>query len=131
MQDAARTLAHALAGALVVVLATPAGATTGFGCYRANVGPDDPLNVRAEASAASPVVGTVSHASASIIALRGLTRGENTDITLYDVHRAETSLCRPASLPLGARWCPVALYGGGGTQEGWIKRRFLDHSECP
>jgi len=109
-----------------------ASATSGWGCYRINVGPGDPLNIRARATASSPIVASHHWGDQPIIALAGgLPRGEAYQPTLFDVHRAEFEVCVPADLPVGARWCPVTLFDGGGSRSGWIKRRFVDHSECP
>lgn len=118
--------------AVALVLAPgSAAATSGWGCYRVNVGPNNPLNVRAAATASSAVVRSVSWADQPIIALRGLARGESVQPDLFDVHQAEMSTCQPSGLPLGARWCPVSIFAGGGSADGWVKRRFVDHSECP
>ncbi len=116
---------------MALASATAAKATSGFGCYRVNVGPDDPLRIRFEPDASSSVVASVSWQDQPIIALDGLDRSEESQPTLFDVHMAESRECSPQSLPLGARWCPVALYGAGETRHGWLKRRFVDHSECP
>ena len=126
-----RLLPAALAAAAILA-ASPAAATSGFGCYRANVGPSDALNVRAAPTARSAVVGTIDWTSGAIVALvaPGL-RGEGRQPSLFDVHQAELSSCVPSGLPLGARWCPVALFDGDASTNGWIKRRFVDHSECP
>lgn len=113
----------------VGVAAGGAQATSGFGCYRVNVGPGDPLAVRMEPSAKSPLVVEVDWANQPIIALDGAPRGQ--DPSLFDVHRTEMETCVPQSVPLGARWCPVSLFAGGQSDHGWIKRRFVDHSECP
>lgn len=118
-------------GFATLLFAAPAAATSGFGCYRVNVGPDDPLSVRSEPSADSPVIVRLDWSDQPIIALDGLPRGENVQPSLFDVHTAEMENCVPASLPLGARWCPVSLFGAGPADHGWIKRRFVDHSECP
>lgn len=118
--------------AVALCASAPASATSGFGCYRVNVGPDDPLAVRVEPSASAEVVVRLDWDDQPIIALDGLPRGgEDTQPTLFDVHRAEFANCVPAALPLGARWCPVSLFGAGPADNGWIKRRFVDHNECP
>jgi hypothetical protein len=114
------------------LLAGEASATSGFGCYRVNVGPNDPLNIRARPSARSPVVASYHWGNQPIIALSGgLARGEAVQPSLFDVHMAEFQVCQPADLPLGARWCPVTIFDGAGSRSGWLKRRFVDHSECP
>lgn len=116
---------------LSLVWAGPASATSGWGCYRVNVGPADPLAVRALPSANSAALTQLSWQDQPIIALDGLTRGEDSQASLFDVHRAEFSECTPDRLPLGARWCPVSIFSGDDVVRGWIKRRFVDHSECP
>ncbi|MCF3932268.1 hypothetical protein L1787_02410 [Acuticoccus sp. M5D2P5] len=111
--------------------ATPAAATSGFGCYRVNVGPSDPLQFRAGPTSESEVVATYDWNDGPIIALsEGLARGEGVENSLFDVYRAEMRVCVPANLPVGARWCPVTIFDGGST-EAWVKRRFVDYSECP
>ncbi|RAH99403.1 hypothetical protein DLJ53_23030 [Acuticoccus sediminis] len=115
----------ALGGA---VIASPAAATSGWGCYRPNVGPSDPLNVRASPTSSSAVVTAVDWNGEYIIALDAPNLA-NAD--LFQVHQAEFSVCTPSNLPLGARWCPVKLFGGDTTLAGWLKRRFVDHNECP
>lgn len=121
--------------ATLLGLAIPAGsasATSGFGCYRVNVGPEDPLRIRARPSASAPAVAGYHSGNQPIIALSaGVPRGEGVQPTLFDVHMAEFEVCVPRTLPLGARWCPVTVYDGDTTRSGWLKRRFVDHSECP
>lgn len=128
----AALLAAALAGA------APAAATSGWGCYQPNVVHPETLNVRAGPSAGSAVVAEIDALDApagvgAIIALRGAEdlRGEDRQPSLFEIHQAEHEICEPAALPLGARWCPVAIFAGQEPVEGWIKRRFADHSECP
>lgn len=125
-------LAATLAGA------TPAAATSGWGCYQPNVVHPETLNVRAGPSAGTAAATEIEArdapgAAGAIIALRGAEdlRGEDRQPSLFEIHQAEHAICEPASLPLGARWCPVAIYASGAPVEGWIKRRFVDHSECP
>ena len=121
-----------LAAALVALVGVDdAAATSGFGCYRVNVGNDDPLVVRTEPSASAAAIAEVTSEDQPIIALAGLPRGEDFQPSLFDVHQAEMSACQPSSLPLGARWCPVMLVDADGTKSGWLKRRFVDHNECP
>lgn len=123
-----------LAAALASVPAVPAAATTGFGCYRANVPPSDALAVRAAPGADAAVLARLDWESGAIVALRApaLRRGEDApQPSLLDVHVAEAEVCVPPDRPRGARWCPVAVFDGDGTTEGWIKRRFVDHAECP
>ena len=112
---------------LSLLFAGPASATSGWGCYRPNVDQSDPLNVRAAPSASAAVVASLHADSPFIVALDapGLAQAE-----LHQVHWAELDVCTPSRLPLGARWCPVTLYGPS-TASGWVKRRWLDHSECP
>ncbi len=130
---APRRAAGAAALAAVLLLPAAAGATSGFGCYRANVPPSDALAVRAGPSASAAVVARLDWAGGPIVALRapGLRGGEGHQPGLFEVHRAEGEVCVPGDRPRGARWCPVAIFSGGDTVEGWIKRRFVDHSECP
>lgn len=113
--------------ALALVGAGPAAATTGWGCYRVNTGPSDPLNVRGAPEPGSPVVTQIDSSRQPIISLNA---GQGPGADLAEVHRAELARCLPERLPLGARYCPVTLYGES-THSGWAKRRFLDHSECP
>lgn len=121
-----------LAALLLVALTPTAGhATSGYGCYRVNTPPSDPLNIRAQPSARSSVVAVANSANAPIIALLGVGRGEGIEPTLDDVRTTESAVCTPHNVALGSRWCPVAVYAGGGSVEGWLKRRFVDYSECP
>lgn len=129
--SAAMSAAMLAAGFVAFVGVGEARATSGFGCYRVNVGSDDPLVIRAEPDASAPAVARVSSDDQPIIALAGLPRGEDFQPSLFDVHQAEMSACQPSSLPLGARWCPVMLVDADGTKSGWLKRRFVDHNECP
>ncbi|WP_157961716.1 hypothetical protein [Acuticoccus kandeliae] len=126
--------ARRLAAATLALAAmtVPAAATSGFGCYRVNVGPGDPLTFRAAPDADSAIVATYSWNDGPIIALsKGLKRGEGVENSLFDVHVAEQSVCVPNNLPVGARWCPVSIFDGDGPKAAWAKRRFLDYSECP
>jgi len=117
---------------LLPLLTEAAFATSGWGCYRVNVGPRDALNIRTGPSARSTAFATYHWSDQPIIALSGgLTRGEGVQPDLFDVHRAEFEVCVPGNLPIGARWCPVTIFDGGGSRSGWLKRRFVDHSECP
>jgi hypothetical protein len=123
---------------LAAFAGAPAAATSGWGCYQPNVVHPETLNVRAGPSAGSAAVAELEArdapgAAGAIIALRGAEglRGEDRQPSLFEIHQAEHEICEPAALPLGARWCPVAIYAGQDPVEGWIKRRFVDHSECP
>jgi hypothetical protein len=123
-----------LLAALAVLAALPgeASATSGFGCYRVNVGPNDPLRIRQGPSARSAAIAAYHWDNQPIIALDGgLPRGEGVQPTLFDAWRAEREVCVPSNLPVGARWCPVTVFDGGGSRSGWLKRRFVDFSECP
>ena len=124
---------NAIALAILAALAaSPAAATSGFGCYRVNVSAADALNIRAEPSGSAPIVATAHAADQPmIIALAGGPRGEGVQPSLFEIHQAEYAVCTPRNLPLGARWCPVSLFDGSGAKQGWLKRRFVDHSECP
>ena len=129
--DGLQTMKHAVfAAALVGSLFTalPANATSGWGCYRANVGPSDPLKVREGPSANTPALTSIHWNSSPIVALAA--KGPPPD-TLFEAHQREFATCTPSNLPLGARWCPVSLFDGDSVITGYVKRRFLDHSECP
>lgn len=120
-----------LSAVLLLAGLSAAEATSGFGCYRVNVGPSNPLNIREAPSSRSAVVASFSWADQPIIALDGVRRGEGIEPTLFDVHTTELAECLPATLPLGARWCPVTVFDEYGATPGWLKRRFVDHVECP
>ena len=117
-----------LAIALSLLAAAPASATTGWGCHQINSGASDPLNIRDAPSSSGSVVGRYHAGNQPIIALDAPELGQ---ATLADVHFAETRHCEPMSGPLGARWCPVNMFDGSGYQSGWVKRRWVDHAECP
>lgn len=120
------------AAAAFVMLAGPAAATSGFGCYRVNTGPSDPLVVRSDPTANATAVDSSSWTYEGVMSLTAPTlRGEGVQPDLFDVWQAEFEVCLPRTLPVGARWCPVMLFDDGGMTSGWIKRRFVDHSECP
>ena len=114
---------------LAAAFATPAAATSGWGCYLVNVPPSNALNMRSGPSASAAVVDAMSWSGHGIIALDpGV--GPNSD--LFEVHQKEMEVCVPATIRLGARWCPVTIYEGAGAPlSGWVKRRYLDYSECP
>ncbi len=87
------------------ILAAPATATTGPGCYRiAGVPAWDVLNVRKRPSARAPIVMALSSNTYAIISGKGA--------------------CRSG-------WCPVAVSDEVGTKRGWIKGRYLTPSDCP
>jgi hypothetical protein len=117
---------------LALLLAGPAAATSGFGCYRVNVGPDEPLAIRAGPDRDAATIATYSRDDAPIIALAvpGL-RGEGVQPSLFDIWSAEFDVCVPDDLPVGARRCPVTVFDGGGMMTGWLERRFVDFAECP
>lgn len=125
-------LALILAAAGLLAGTTGASATSGFGCYRVNVGPEDPLVIRDAPRADAAAVATYSWDDGPIIALNapGL-RGEGRQPSLFEVWQAEFDVCTPPSLPVGARWCPVTVFDGDAAHPGWLKRRFVDASECP
>ncbi len=128
----ARSLAAVVTAAALALSAGPGAATSGFGCYRVNAGPSDPLVLRAEPRANSAAIDTLSWNDRPILSLTAPSlRGEGVQPDLFDVWQAEFEVCVPATLPVGARWCPIMLFDDGGMQSGWIKRRFVDHSECP
>jgi hypothetical protein len=94
-----------LCTAAVIAAATPAGATTGPGCYRVvNVPTWDVLNVRKRPSPSSAIVTALSSETYAIISGRGA---------------------------CGSGWCPVAVSDENGTKRGWIKGKYLAPSECP
>ena len=102
-----RLVVAASAAALFLssVLAMPAAATTGPGCYRvSNVPAWDVLNVRKWPSARSAIVAALSSETYAIISGRGA--------------------CRNG-------WCPVSVTGETATKRGWIKGRYLARSDCP
>jgi len=89
-----------------------ANATTDGVCYKVrNVENWDVLNIRAARSASSHIVGTIPPQQFGIIAKAGS--------------------CAPISLPLASRWCQIAYYDGDVTLHGYVKRRYLEKSECP
>ena len=105
-------LKAALAGLLLLVGATPALATSGPGCLVVvNVAGGDVLNLRARASASSPVVDVLVPGKHGIIHL--------------------DAKCGPVSLPWASRWCPVTHYYGDRITHGWVKARFVRDSDCP
>lgn len=97
---------------LLAVTSLPAGATTDGTCFHVrNVQSNDVLNIRQAQSARSAIVATIPPAQHGIIALEGT--------------------CAPASVALDSRWCRIAYYDGDLTARGYVKRRFLEPSECP
>ena len=97
----------------------PANATSGYGCWRpVGVAFDDVLNVRARPSARSAIVATIPPGGGPIIA-GGRSRG------------GAEAACGPQSRARPSRWCSVQVYDGDRVNAGYIKRRFLAHSECP
>ena len=114
---------------LAAAFATPAAATSGWGCYVVNVPPSNALNVRAAPSASAAVLDSISWAGHGIIALDP---GVEPNADLFAVYQKEFEVCVPNTIRLGARWCPVSIYEGAGAPlSGWVKRRYLDYSECP
>ena len=107
-------------GILIVgFTSAPAAATSGFGCWQAvNIPAGDVLNVREARSVSSAVVTTISREGGPIIS--------------GGVDKADAEVrCLPHSAPGPQRWCPVTLYYGDDIWRGFVKRRFLKHSECP
>jgi len=95
-----------------LVLATPATATTGSGCFRVvNVADWDVLNIRALTSARAVVVGTIPPYDHGIIAQEGR--------------------CLPLAQPLPSRWCQISYYDDDRAVYGFVKRRYLAPSDCP
>jgi hypothetical protein len=98
--------------AISAALITPAGATSGPGCLTVvNVARNDVLNIRAQPSSESRIVGALIPQRHGILHLDGD--------------------CRPKSASWGSRWCPVTHYDGDGVTKGWVKARFVRDSECP
>lgn len=105
--DMLRLSASVLAIGLLAsaILAAPATATTGPGCYRITGVPAwDVLNVRNRPSARASIVMALSSDTYTIISGQGA--------------------CRSG-------WCPVAVSDEAGTKRGWIKGLYLAPSECP
>ena len=99
-------------GAATLAAAIPASATTGSGCFGVvNVPNWDVLNIRALTSASSPIVGRIPPDGHGIIAQEGR--------------------CLPLSRPMPERWCQIGYYSGGRSVYGFVKRRFLQPSDCP
>jgi hypothetical protein len=96
------------------------------------VGPNDPLRIRAAPRASARAIAAYHWGNQPIITLDGgLPRGEGVQPTLWDHYRAEFDVCVPQGRPVGSRWCPVMIFDQGVSRSGWIKRRFVDFSECP
>lgn len=106
------TLRLSLASCLLAGASMPAGATTDGTCFQVRyVQSDDVLNIRQAQSAKSAIVATIPPEQHGIIALEGT--------------------CEPVSVAQDSRWCPIAYYDGDLTARGYVKRRFLEPSECP
>lgn len=87
-------------------------ATSGPGCLVVvNIAANDALNLRAEPSAQSAIVGILPPGRHGIIHL--------------------DAPWVPVSLAWGSRWCPVTHYDGGNVTKGWVKARFVRDSDCP
>lgn len=71
----------------------------------------DVLNIRRDQSAKSAIVATIPPEQHGIIALEGT--------------------CEPTAVALNSRWCSIAYYDGDLTARGYVKRRYLEPSECP
>ncbi|MGI9371356.1 MAG: hypothetical protein ACR2OJ_02580 [Hyphomicrobiales bacterium] len=98
--------------ATTVMCAQTALATSGPGCFTIiGVGNDDVLNIRFEPAAGSKLTGTMSPRDHGIIHSEGA--------------------CTPKSVEPAQRWCPIIHYNGGGTTIGFVKRKFLEDSDCP
>ena len=107
------------AAATFVLLAAPAPATTGSGCWVVvNVPPGDVLNLRERRDARSPVVGVL------VPNRHGIVSGG------WDRADAEAR-CLPRSRASPSRWCPVTVYDGDRVERGFAKRRFLSPVDCP
>ncbi|WP_375588303.1 hypothetical protein ABWH89_13305 [Hoeflea alexandrii] len=77
-----------------------------------NVEPDDVLNMRASYSFQSDIVGTIppDHQPGSVFAI---------------------GVCMPRDRPEPQRWCAVAYESPSGRINGWVKRRFIEDTQCP
>jgi len=110
-----RTLGLSFATILVLGIAGFAGAasaTTGPGCFRVvNVESWDVLNVRALPSASERIVARIPPEGHGII--------------------AQEARCLPLDRPLPSRWCQIGYYDGDLTAYGFIKRRYVQPSDCP
>jgi len=94
------------------LLAAPASATSGPGCFRVvNVESWDVLNVRALPSASERIVARIPPEGHGII--------------------AQEARCLPLDVPLPSRWCQIGYYDGDLTAYGFVKRRYLQPSDCP
>jgi len=93
-------------------LAAPASATSGPGCFQVvNVESWDMLNVRALPSASERIVARIPPEGHGII--------------------AQEARCLPLDVPLPSRWCQIGYYDGDLTAYGFVKRRYLQPSDCP
>ena len=113
-QKTFRTLALSILLGLWALSASAlmANATTAGICYQVrNVESWDVLNIRIQRSAKSKIIGSIPPTQHGIIAKEGF--------------------CEPKSLPVNSRWCQIAYYNGNITMRGYVKRRFLEQSECP
>lgn len=89
-----------------------ASATSGPDClYVVNVAEWDALNMRAAASAKSPIVDRLKPGRHGIIHL--------------------DAPCAPKSRAWGKRWCPVTHYDGEKVTKGYVKARYIRDSDCP
>ncbi len=96
----------------VMSLAAPALATSGPGCFQVvNVESWDVLNIREKPSARARFVGRIPPQGHGIIAQEGR--------------------CLPLDVPLPSRWCQIGYYDGDVTAYGFVKRRYLQPSDCP
>lgn len=112
-----KTLGSTLAAAASLVMgamffAAAAWATSGPGCFRVvNVESWDVLNVRALPSANERIVARIPPEGHGII--------------------AQEARCLPLDRPLPSRWCQIGYYDGDLTAYGFVKRRYLQPSDCP
>jgi hypothetical protein len=102
-----------LTGCFIMAASTASAfATSGSGCFQVqNVESWDVLNIRAARSAKSKIIGIIPPQGHGIIALEGP--------------------CLPTSVTVNRRWCPIGYYDGDAVVHGFVKRRYLDPSECP
>jgi hypothetical protein len=101
-----------LAATIALLLATPAFATSGPGCFQVgNLPPSEPLMLRAGPSAKSEIVGQMLTGKHGII--------------------AENGACRPYGVRPSKQWCPVKVFDGDKVEQGWARLAYLLSSHCP
>jgi hypothetical protein len=103
----------AVAACIALWAATvPGKATTGWGCFQIiNIGAGDDLNMRAQPSPGSAIVGRLKPQRHGII--------------------AEAGACSPSGSPPSKQWCPIKHFDGDRTTQGWVRMIYLAPSHCP